>query len=112
MVEKIKPLGRSVLIEQKLIKKTSSILTPGEPRIEDFEVSANIISIGTTVPNSDYGFNIGDEPILNKHSTPLNEAMISEEFDINKNRKSAILHLIVDYEDIVGIKVKTQNSIE
>jgi len=108
MIEKIKPLNRSVLIEQKMKKKPSTgILTLGEPSPDNFEVEISIIDIGKAVPD-DYGIKIGDTPILNKHSMSLNDTMVSEEFDINKERKSAIFNLIVDYEDIVGVTIKNK----
>lgn len=108
MIEKIKPLNRSVLIEQKMKKKPNSgILTPGEPSPDSFEVEITIIDMGKAVPE-DYGIKVGDTPILNKHSISLNDTMISEELDLNKERKAATFNLIVDYEDIVGVVNKNK----
>lgn len=93
----MKVLGKRVLIEQTMVRKKSALLLENKDpnSIDNFDMSQKIIQVGSDCPIGE--INEGDTPILGKYSEPSAVKVIE------KSQDKMITHIIMDYDNIVGV---------
>lgn len=90
-------LGNRVLVEQLMIPKKSKIIVNKDAKAEEkFDVSFKVIEIGPDVPQTTK-LKVGDKPIFGKY-VDFHGVKVVE-----KTAEKELLHVIVMYEDIIGI---------
>jgi len=90
----MKVLGKRVLVEEIMIKKTSKIIRIDEKDPTTFKIDHKVLQIGKECETD---LKVGDVPIFGEH-TPMNTRKL-----IEGGKDKLIFNIIVHIEDIVGI---------
>lgn len=90
-------LGARVLVEQVMIQKERAVIMPNQANQEDkFDVTFSVLQLGDGCPK-DTKLKVGDKPIFGKY-VDFHGVKVVE-----KATKKEVLHVIVMYDDIIGI---------
>lgn len=90
-------LDNRVLVEQLMVAKKSKIILGKDVKADEkFDVSFKVLALGPGVPK-DTLLKVGDKPIFGKY-VDFHGVKV-----IEKTADKEVLHVIVMYDDIIGI---------
>jgi len=100
----MKVLGRRVLVEQLMVKKETKIITSrvGEENPDEFDSSYKVLQLGDDCPKDI--IKVGDIPVFGKYVD------FSGIKVIERSNNRMVSHVIVPFDDIIGIEDAAQTS--
>jgi hypothetical protein len=97
----MKVIGRRVLIEQTMTKKSASILQLDKNKGMNLDYSFKVLALGSECPKGENEVKVGDTPVFTSHVVFDGAKVVSEEGPKNDPTKK-IVHTFVWYDDIVA----------
>jgi len=98
----MKIIGKRVLIEQKSVKKETTLIMTEANKDKGISVSFKVLQLGNECPVGEGHVKVGDIPIFSEHVTFDGFKMIKADKAPNGEVLNAIAHTIVWYDDILA----------